>query len=726
MTNAAGNLQFSTGTTYRFRVDTSGNSHSSSSSRAPIFYDSNDTSYYINPNGTSNIDVLNNFSVVSGATECGIRYRVNSSGGDFSGRYSNYVALYNGISDKEIKIFDSSYISFNAYGLNSESWRAPIFYDSNNTAYYTNPASATRLNGYLSLGLPGAGSSTSGRWISLEGNADSSGEGSGRIFFAEHNSTTASMDNYGLSIAYRGGSTSIVGASGNTWTGLSAIGNGEWGFWGHDDSAVGALAMFGPRSGAYVTATGSFRAPVFYDSNDTGYYVDPASSTAMFSNGVIVAGTQGFQSRFYSNGVRNRIWSFNNADNFGISYFQGSAGVGGSDTIGIHPNGGATAAGATLQVVSGYTQSLGSMRAPIFYDSNNTGYYIDPASSSKLNGLTANGYTLDGGTDGYFNYTAMSWNGVSTYPTLYGAAADRWVMHLNPHIVYTQNGQRGYTGTTYGAMVRFEGNTAGTTFWDCGVLPQSVGSDAWAVSRDNATWMTYFDNSGNQFVRTSVRAPIFYDRDNTAYYVDPASTGAAANLNGSIRITGNAVTHPASTPTGLSYGIVSGYGDFFVQADTDGSTTEYVHISSGFAPKTANRGIRLAYNDFRWFNSGGTQRFVLDGNGNATFSGNVTAYSDIKLKDNIETIPDAVNKVKQVRGVTYTRKDLDDKEKRYSGVIAQEVEAVLPEVVGTNEKGTKHVAYGNMVGLLIEAIKEQQTQIEALTSEINTLKEMIK
>ena len=119
-------------------------------------------------------------------------------------------------------------------------------------------------------------------------------------------------------------------------------------------------------------------------------------------------------------------------------------------------------------------------------------------------------------------------------------------------------------------------------------------------------------------------------------------------------------------------------------------------------------------------------RFSVDASGKETDKGNVTDYSDIKLKDNIETIPDAINKVKQVRGVTYTRIDLEDKEKRHAGVIAQEVEAVLPEVVGTSEEGTKHVAYGNMVALLIEAIKEQQTQIEALTSEINTLKEMIK
>ena len=60
-------------------------------------------------------------------------------------------------------------------------------------------------------------------------------------------------------------------------------------------------------------------------------------------------------------------------------------------------------------------------------------------------------------------------------------------------------------------------------------------------------------------------------------------------------------------------------------------------------------------------------------------------------------------------------------DERYAGVVAQEVEKVLPEVVSEDDDGMKSVAYGNMVGLLVEAIKEQQKQIDALTARINTL-----
>jgi hypothetical protein len=114
-------------------------------------------------------------------------------------------------------------------------------------------------------------------------------------------------------------------------------------------------------------------------------------------------------------------------------------------------------------------------------------------------------------------------------------------------------------------------------------------------------------------------------------------------------------------------------------------------------------------------------------NNNATFGnaitaiGDVTAFSDIKLKTNIETIKDALFKISQINGITYNRNDIGDDNKRFAGVIAQEVELVLPEVVSENEKGIKNVAYGNIVSLLIEGIKEQQTQIEELKERINKL-----
>jgi len=100
--------------------------------------------------------------------------------------------------------------------------------------------------------------------------------------------------------------------------------------------------------------------------------------------------------------------------------------------------------------------------------------------------------------------------------------------------------------------------------------------------------------------------------------------------------------------------------------------------------------------------------------GAATFNNDVTAFSDVILKDDINTIDNALERVQGMRGVFFNRKDINGS--RQTGVIAQEVEPFLPEVVREtkDENKIKSVAYGNMVGVLIEAIKELNAKIEEL------------
>jgi hypothetical protein len=98
---------------------------------------------------------------------------------------------------------------------------------------------------------------------------------------------------------------------------------------------------------------------------------------------------------------------------------------------------------------------------------------------------------------------------------------------------------------------------------------------------------------------------------------------------------------------------------------------------------------------------------------NFTSSGNITSASDARLKENVVTIDSALNKVEQMRGVYFNKID-DETKTRNVGVIAQEMEEVLPEVVHTREDGMKSVAYANIVGVLIEAIKELKAEIDIL------------
>jgi hypothetical protein len=101
------------------------------------------------------------------------------------------------------------------------------------------------------------------------------------------------------------------------------------------------------------------------------------------------------------------------------------------------------------------------------------------------------------------------------------------------------------------------------------------------------------------------------------------------------------------------------------------------------------------------------------GAGNILASGNVTAYSDIRVKDNVEQIAGALDRVQRIRGVTYTRTDLEDTERRYAGVIAQEIEEVLPEAIFDSGE-LKAVDYNATIGLLIEAIKELTARVAQL------------
>ena len=92
--------------------------------------------------------------------------------------------------------------------------------------------------------------------------------------------------------------------------------------------------------------------------------------------------------------------------------------------------------------------------------------------------------------------------------------------------------------------------------------------------------------------------------------------------------------------------------------------------------------------------------------------GNVTAYSDDRIKTNILKIDNALSKVGQLNGYTYDRIDIDMP--RQTGILAQELLKVLPEAVSGSEDTTYSVAYGNIVGLLIEAIKELKLEIDEL------------
>ena len=110
-----------------------------------------------------------------------------------------------------------------------------------------------------------------------------------------------------------------------------------------------------------------------------------------------------------------------------------------------------------------------------------------------------------------------------------------------------------------------------------------------------------------------------------------------------------------------------------------------------------------------------TPSYRLDVNGTFRATGDVIAFSDERVKENIKTIDNSLEKVNKLRGVQFNKIGEDTKS---IGVIAQEVEKILPEVVRTDDEGMKSVAYGNVVGILIEAVKELTKEVEELKKQI--------
>ena len=117
--------------------------------------------------------------------------------------------------------------------------------------------------------------------------------------------------------------------------------------------------------------------------------------------------------------------------------------------------------------------------------------------------------------------------------------------------------------------------------------------------------------------------------------------------------------------------------------------------------------------------------YKLDVNG-TIHANNVSEVSDARLKRDISSIDNALEKITSLRGINFKWIDEENDDNFQIGVIAQDVEDVFPEVVLTDEQGYKSVAYGKLVAPLIEAIKEQQEQIEALKKEIEELKKLNK
>lgn len=114
--------------------------------------------------------------------------------------------------------------------------------------------------------------------------------------------------------------------------------------------------------------------------------------------------------------------------------------------------------------------------------------------------------------------------------------------------------------------------------------------------------------------------------------------------------------------------------------------------------------------------------FTIDGTGNVYAAGTINGSSDARLKTNVNTLTGSLDNVLKLRGVTFNWKKSASNDRLQYGFIAQEVEKIFPDLVGTDSNGFKTINYSGVIPVLTEAIKTQQEEIEELKSENQQLK----
>ena len=693
--------------TWVFQARNDGVTQASGSLRAPIFYDSNNTGYYCDPSDFSNFNTgvrANEFyarnwfrndnsgeglynqatgqhfysddddywNIGGGSAANGIRFRDEYGGttrGYVYANNGNNIGFLNNGGSWRFRIVSADYGLFEG-----SSARGQLWYDSNDTFGMFNGGStnSTRFRGvdyqtmsYLSM--PGH-TRDSGEYyrarIRITSNSD---YWTGAMGWGTQDMTTAVADwGSGFIDSWSNPGNQPSGTS--HWVGVQAYhysnGSNRYGWqmvggpitnlrfrstWGSSFRSWRTIPVLDENS----TNGGSMYAGRYYDSNDSAYYGDFASTSRFNSILINFLEFNDGWDLYDDDGDTFNIRS--NNDDHGEIYYRDSNGTAcgrhywdddGSIFSMYHDNGEAiiyadedyityiyyngTWEGRTR---SGYFEARGSFRAPIFYDQNDTTYYTDPASTSRMNGINANIYSMNDGWDIYDDDSnTMSIrsnnddNGEIYYRDSNGTACGRhyWDDDGSIFSMYHDNGEAIiYADEDYITYIYYNGTWEGRTR------------------------SSYFE------ARSSFRGPIFYDINDTTYYTNPAGTSLMNGIN--------------------SYGAIQ----------CDENITAYVD------------------------------------------------FSDIRYKEDIEVIDNAVEKVMSLDGITYKYIDRDG---RHTGVIAQQVEKVLPGIVyeidtlDPNDAGggkRKAVNYGNMVGLLIESTKEQQETINKQQKQIDEQKKAI-
>ena len=804
-----------------FIPNSSAHAEATNSFRAPIFYDSANTSFYVDSASTSNINVLQAVGTIWTGYHGSNAYNGGSGaslyfGGDTAGAYrlwtqleninGNYTKLnidwHTGIKIGAywnyggIRFYDDAigYGSANGHGNKVfsvaegdtgvrayYSMHAPIYYDSANTSFFVDPASRSRLSTvdlgnsgyYMTQGDWGWRHQTPDGWIQF-GPANS---GHAHIY------TDRSNFYFNVNTLYTNGN--LVWTSANDGSGSTLDADTVDGI-----QASSFLRYNGGFAGNWQTLTdsaGELRIDQVNDINGGSHSNQPPN---VYTYGGVLSwradnhsfqlyashtGDLTFKTQWNNDNYSGwrRILHESNIGSFAWTSSNDGSGSGLDADLLDGYNLSSSASGSTVALrdgsarlythlgevnknndwvasfqatpVSGYTwhgdiSTGGPTGTWWFYESmrhSNSGNYWgtqiawgweDNANQLYQRNVTANSWSgwvkywnsgndgsgsgldadlLDGVDSSGFARarTRSNWNDSTVINNVIGQLA--WKNYGGAHTIFDASASTSPDGTSinntnaavawtgsYPTLMGWNGSSTYGVRVDSARVADSAGAVDFSALTNKASGTGTYTTSGD------FRAPIFYDSNDTSYYLNPNGLSSlhSATCWSAWYFRSNRNTSSDSPP-------LQAYSDDSGGAIMSFHRANYYAVNFGL---DSDNVMRIG----GW--SAAANRWQLDMSGNMTVAGNVTAYSDIRLKTDIQVIENAIEKVKQIRGVTFKRIDEGSDGMRQTGVIAQEVELVLPEAVSQDNEGIKNVAYGNMVGLLIEAIKEQQKQIEEL------------
>ncbi len=450
----------------------------------------------------------------------------------------------------------------------------------------------------------------------------------------------------------------------------------------------------GKQNAVTLTTTGTSGAATF-----SGGTLNIPQYQAALTNPVTGTGTSGYVAKWNSTSSINNSVIYDNGTHLGIgttpsawsSYYK---------AIQIGTNG--TFAGGDDDQV--FTSNA-------YYDG--TWKYITSTELASRLRQTGGTFTFSTASSGTAN-SAITWNQVMTLNSSgnlgIGTGSPSYLLHsyksqnsATEAMVSNDNtgaSAEAYTSASNGTYsMRLGMRGTGTSTY------QALDTNSGVLNYDGNTSMTINATGSSSVIKFTTNGFTERMRISAGGNIGIGTTSPSAalevyNTSGNTLTLSKSSNYPALVFKGASYSNIIESGDAYML---------FYHNNAERMRITAGGNILMGTS------TDNGERLYVSGAIRAT--GTITANSDISLKKNLAKIENALEKVEQINGYTYEFKE--DDSKRHAGVIAQEIQGVLPEIVNKGNDGILGVEYGNISALLIEAIKEQQAQINELKALLN-------